>query len=205
MPSKTGREHRFFGKVYGDPAFAEKVGVSRAVAKEFLDADKRAGKHFRNPKKKDPPMSKKGNSSGDAMAGGKMTGSMLPKGMGGEGGVSPRKMMAGVGEHEANTGNSGFGVQSFAEANSHGGHHPDHVAGTGAKGAMEDGDRAIGHGLHHTEHHHPSQAAPHHGPHHPDGYMHGHQHEDHPRHPHEKPHHEMVDHKKVHRPGHGAR
>lgn len=109
--------------------------------------------------------------------------------MSGGGGVSPRKAMAGVGIHDANVGGSNFGVQSFESgAQRHGGHHPDHVAGTGAGAHLADHDRAIGHAIHHTRHHHPAQAAPHHGPHHPDGYMH-HQHEDHPEHRHETPRH----------------
>ena len=90
------------------------------------------------------------------------------------GGMSPRKAMAsGHDFHDANTGGGNFGAQSFASVQ--GGHnnvHPDHTARTGHKGAMADGDRAIGHSLHHTRHHHPAQAAPDHGPHHVDGYRH---------------------------------
>ena len=114
-------------------------------------------------------MAKK-SGSGDAMSGGTMSGSMMPKGMmAGEKGMSPRKAIAGMGEHEANTGTGGFGVKSFDEAQGHAGHHPDRMAATGGN-HLEDHERGIGHPIHHTKHHHPAQAAPHHGPHHVDGY-----------------------------------
>lgn len=101
--------------------------------------------------------------------------------MGGEGGVSPRKAMAGVGLNDVKTGGPNFGVESFEAANRHGGQHPDHVAGTGHKAHLEDHERAIGEPIHHTKHHHPAQAAPNHGPHHPDGYG-FYQHAHHPEH-----------------------
>lgn len=79
-------------------------------------------------------------------------------------GMSPRKAMAGA----ASGGN--FGVESYESVHGGIGSHPDHVAHTGQKGAMADGDRATGPGIHHTKGHHPAQAAPSHGPHHPGGY-----------------------------------
>ncbi len=98
--------------------------------------------------------------------------------------MSPRKAIAGAGYGVHESGGASFGVEPFAAAQKHGGHHPDHIAGTGTKPPMEDHERAIGHGIHHTKNHHPAQAAPHHGPHHPDGYQ-MHQHEQHPKHHHE--------------------
>lgn len=104
-------------------------------------------------------------------------------GYSGEKGMSPRKA---IGAGEIHVGGTNFGIESFEEgAQRHGGHHPDHVAGTGTKEPLEDHERAIGHAIHHTKHHHPAQAAPHHGPHHPEGYMFGHQHAQHPEHRHE--------------------
>lgn len=86
-------------------------------------------------------------------------------GMAGEKGMSPRKAMA---SGMAKGGN--FGVESFAEMNDGTGKHPDHVAHTGMKGAMEDHERATPPGIHHTKGHMPAQAAPRHGPHHPGGH-----------------------------------
>lgn len=85
-------------------------------------------------------------------------------GMAGEKGMSPRKAMA------SDTGSDGFGVKSFSEAQGHAGEHPDETMGTGRKGHMEDGDRAIGDSVHHTKGHLPAQAAPMHGPTHVGGY-----------------------------------
>lgn len=116
-------------------------GVPQKVGLDYEKADERAGK-FQGA-------------------------SAMKKVMGGKGepevGMSPRKAM-GHGE------GGNFGTKSFSETQGHMGTHPDAKAGTGAKGAMEDGDRAIGMPIHHTKDHHPSQAAPHHGPHHVAGY-----------------------------------
>jgi hypothetical protein len=101
--------------------------------------------------------------------------------MKGGAGMAPRKAIAGAVGHEVHEGGENFGVQSFEHAQNHMGHHPDHVAMTGAKEPLEDHERGVGHPIHHTRHHHPAQASPHHGPHHPDGYGH-HQHEEHPEH-----------------------
>lgn len=92
--------------------------------------------------------------------------------MGGSKGMSPRKAMA-----SGEDGGGNFGCCSYQE--DHGGPpetHPDAVARTGAKGAMEDGERGIGGAIHHHEHMHPAQAAPDHGHTHPGGHMrhHGH-------------------------------
>lgn len=54
MPSKSRKQHDFFQKVYDDPEFAKKVGVSKEIAKEFLDADKKAGLWQEKSKKKNP-------------------------------------------------------------------------------------------------------------------------------------------------------
>jgi hypothetical protein len=40
MPSKSTAQHNFFEAVKHNKRFAEKVGVSQDVAKEFTDADK---------------------------------------------------------------------------------------------------------------------------------------------------------------------
>lgn len=84
-------------------------------------------------------------------------------GMAGEKGMSPRKAMA---AGEIKTGN--FGARSFESLSA--GRHPDHAAGTGMKGAMGDGERASGPGVHYSKTSHPAQAAPGHGPSHPGGY-----------------------------------
>jgi hypothetical protein len=86
-------------------------------------------------------------------------------GMAGEKGMSPRKAMA---SGLAKGGN--FGVGSFGAMNGGTSPHPDHVAHTGMKGAMEDHERATPPGIHHTKGHMPAQAAPRHGPHHPGGH-----------------------------------
>lgn len=91
--------------------------------------------------------------------------------MGGSAGMSPRKAMA-SGMTEAKDVGGNFGVKSFGDANGHAGEHPDHKMRTGEKGAMADGDRAIGDPISHTKGHLPAQAAPMHGPTHVDGYMH---------------------------------
>lgn len=87
-------------------------------------------------------------------------------GMAGEKGMSPRKAMAsGLAK-----GGGNFGAESYAEMNGHSGVHPDHAAHTGMKPHLEDHERATPPGIHHTKGHHPAQAAPRHGPHHPGGH-----------------------------------
>lgn len=44
MPSKTPRQAKFFRAVAHSPEFAKKVGVSQSVGKDFVEADRRAGK-----------------------------------------------------------------------------------------------------------------------------------------------------------------
>ena len=86
-------------------------------------------------------------------------------GMDGSKGMSPRKAMA-----SGLTKGGNFGVESHADAHGGMGPHPDHTAHTGMDGAMEDHERATPPAIHHTKGHHPAQAAPRHGPHHPGGY-----------------------------------
>jgi hypothetical protein len=144
------RQHNFMEMVAHNPAAAKRVGVPQRVGKEFVAADKAAGLF----KGKAPPMAaKKHNTDGIST----------------EHGMSPRKAMA-----SGASGGGNFGVEPFHEAQGHSGDHPDHVAQTGHHGAMADHERAIGHPIHHTKHHHPAQAAPDHGPHHVDGHMNHH-------------------------------
>ena len=93
-------------------------------------------------KRKDPPM--KSHESG----------------MAGEKGMSPRKAMA----SGMIKGGGNFGAVSYSEAHGGAGMHPDHVAGSGEKGMMQDHERATPPAIHHTKRHLPAQAAPHHGP-----------------------------------------
>ena len=44
MPSVSKKQHNFMAAVAKNPAFAKKVGISRSVGEEFLQADK--GKKF---------------------------------------------------------------------------------------------------------------------------------------------------------------
>lgn len=75
-------------------------------------------------------------------------------------GMSPRKAMAsGMADM---SGDKGFGVTGYPGSDSK--MHPDHMAGTGEMGAMDDGDRGIGMPISHAKGHQPAQAAPHHGP-----------------------------------------
>ena len=64
MPSVSKKQHNFMAAVANNPKFAKKAGVSSAVGKEFLTADK--GKTFKeggamkhSDIKKDMPMMKK--------------------------------------------------------------------------------------------------------------------------------------------------
>jgi hypothetical protein len=45
MPSKSGRQHRFFQMIAHDPDAADRTGVPQSVAREFIDADEAEGKH----------------------------------------------------------------------------------------------------------------------------------------------------------------
>jgi len=146
MPSKSARQHRLMEAVAHNAAFAKTVGMAQKVGRDFVAADKAAGKF----PAKEPKMAKKSPNESSAMAGGA--------------GMSPRKAMA-----SGKTGGAGFDVEPFHEMNG-GMAHPDHAAHTGMKGAMEDGDRGAGPGVHHTKGRMPAQAAPDHGPHHPGGH-----------------------------------
>jgi hypothetical protein len=45
MPSKSKKQHNLMAAVANNPAFAKKVGISKSVGEEFLQADK--GKKFK--------------------------------------------------------------------------------------------------------------------------------------------------------------
>lgn len=153
MPSVSKKQHRLMEIAAHTPGGYG--GVPQKVGKDFTSADKSAGK-FQGKVKHMAKHGKRGAGYG------MMDGSV---------GMSPRKAMGhGMGEGAGN-----FGVGEFASsAVRHGGQHPDAVAGTGAKPTLEDHERGIGEPIHHTKGHYPAQAAPHHGPTHPGGYMHGH-------------------------------
>lgn len=85
-------------------------------------------------------------------------------GMAGENGMSPRKALA-----SGKIGGGNFGAESYDGMNG-AGVHPDHAAHTGMKPHLEDHERATPPAIHHTKGHHPAQAAPRHGPHHPGGH-----------------------------------
>ena len=44
MPSHSQKQHNFWNIVSHSPEFAKKVDVSRKVADEYLEADRRAGR-----------------------------------------------------------------------------------------------------------------------------------------------------------------
>lgn len=90
--------------------------------------------------------------------------------MDGSKGMSPRKAMASGMAMSA--GGENFGVEPFHEVQGGIGMHPDHMAHTGMKGAMEDHERGAPPAVHHTKGHMPAQAAPDHGPTHVAGYGH---------------------------------
>jgi len=45
MPSKSGKQHRFMEAVKHNPEFAKKAGVPQSVGRDFVAADKSAGKY----------------------------------------------------------------------------------------------------------------------------------------------------------------
>jgi hypothetical protein len=47
MPSTSGKQHRFMEMVAHNPKAAKRVGVPQSVGRDFVDADKSAGKHFK--------------------------------------------------------------------------------------------------------------------------------------------------------------
>jgi hypothetical protein len=159
MPSVSRKQHKLMEIAAHTPGGYG--GVPQKVGKDFAAADKSAGKF---KPKRNSTMKKHGD------------GGMMESGDG----MSPRKAMA-----SGKGGEGNFGVQSYEEEHGGMGTHPDAKAGTGAKGAMEDHERGIGHPIHHTKGHLPAQAAPGHGPHHVEGYGDHHGREQHPEHRHE--------------------
>ena len=136
-----------------------RAGKSRKVISENIREMQAAGHphdqavaaSLRNAgvKRKDPPMKSKSHEDG----------------MAGEKGMSPRKAMA---SGLVKGGN--FGAESYDKMNDGTGPHPDHTAHTGMKPHLADHERATPPAIHHTKGHHPAQAAPRHGPHHPGGH-----------------------------------
>ena len=64
MPSTSKKQHNFMAAVANNPKFAKKAGVSSAVGKEFLTADKgktfkKGGEMKHSDMAKDKPMMKK--------------------------------------------------------------------------------------------------------------------------------------------------
>ena len=64
MPSVSKKQHNFMAAVASNPKFAKKAGVSSAVGKEFLTADKgktfkKGGEMKHSDVAKDKPMMKK--------------------------------------------------------------------------------------------------------------------------------------------------
>jgi hypothetical protein len=49
MPSKSGKQHRLMEMVAHDPKAAKRVGIKPSVGRDFVKADKAAGKQFRLP------------------------------------------------------------------------------------------------------------------------------------------------------------
>lgn len=45
MPSRSAKQHRTMQAAAHSKSFSRKVGISQKVAKEFTEADKRAGKY----------------------------------------------------------------------------------------------------------------------------------------------------------------
>ena len=52
MPSKSPRQHRFMEAVKHNPKFAKKAGVPQSVGRDFVAADKKAGKFRKKGKRK---------------------------------------------------------------------------------------------------------------------------------------------------------
>ena len=89
----------------------------------------------------------------------------MAKGMNGENGMSPRKSMA---MGKTGMGEESFGVSSLEDHQNHGGEHPDADM---SHNPLEDHERGVGMGIHHSKNMHAAQAAPDHGPTHPGGHM----------------------------------
>jgi hypothetical protein len=52
MPSLSKAQHKFMEAAAHSPAFAKKAGISPAVAKKFVAADKRQNKYQPKPTRK---------------------------------------------------------------------------------------------------------------------------------------------------------
>ena len=52
MPSKSGKQHRLMAMVAHDAKAAKRLGIPQSVGKEFVAADKAAGKQFSLPKER---------------------------------------------------------------------------------------------------------------------------------------------------------
>jgi hypothetical protein len=90
MPSVSKKQHNFMAAVANNPKFAKKAGVSSAVGKEFLTADK--GKTF-----KEGGTMKKSNPFMEMIAKKKEAAAKKPakKMMSGGKACAPKKMMSG--------------------------------------------------------------------------------------------------------------
>ena len=150
MPMKSRKAGTDIKEFHTGPTYAKTR--ARFGAK---DADRQAVAVALNSARKDPKMAKHEH------------------GMGGEGGISPRKAMASGMTHEGGN----FGVEPFHEMNGGTGMHPDHAAHTGMKPDLEEHEGATPPAIMHTKGHHPAQAAPRHGHTHPGGHGHHHKYE----------------------------
>lgn len=52
MPSQSNKQHRFMEAVAHSPKFARQAGVPQKVGKDYVSADKRAGKYQTKPMNK---------------------------------------------------------------------------------------------------------------------------------------------------------
>lgn len=50
IPSTSGPQHRLMEMVDHNPAAAKRLGIPQSVGRDFVEADKRAHKHFPNPR-----------------------------------------------------------------------------------------------------------------------------------------------------------
>jgi len=48
--SSSGKQHRLMAMIAHDPAKAKQLGIPKKVGREFIMADKRAGKKFKGSK-----------------------------------------------------------------------------------------------------------------------------------------------------------
>lgn len=59
MPSKSRKQHNLMAMVAHDPAAAKRLGIEQSVGREFIEADKRAGKYSRSTAKHDKAETRK--------------------------------------------------------------------------------------------------------------------------------------------------